>query len=143
MTQPQTYANHVRIVPLYLAALAILGIDAAWSLYDVTTAPSIASARAAVVSMALVVLAVYARGFALRAQDRIIRLEMRLRLRTLLPAGLQSRVDEFTHDQLIALRFAADAELPALAERVLRDDIRDRRAIKRLVAEWQPDNMRV
>ncbi len=143
MTRPQTYANHVRIVPLYIAALAILGIDAAWSLYDVTTAPSVASVRAAVVSVSLAILAVYARGFALRAQDRIIRLEMRLRLRTLLPVGLQSRVDDFTHDQLIALRFAADGELPALAERVLRDDIRDRRTIKQMVVEWQADDMRV
>lgn len=143
MTRPQTYANHVRIVPLYIAALAILGIDAAWSLYGVATAPSVASVRAAVVSVALVILAVYARGFALRAQDRIIRLEMRLRLHRLLPADLQSRVDGFTHDQLIALRFAADGELPALAERVLRDDIRDRRTIKQMVVEWQADDMRV
>ncbi len=143
MSQPQTYANHVRLVPLYLAALVVLAINAGWSLYDLTAGLTTASIRAAVVSVSLVVLALYARGFALRAQDRIIRLEMRLRLRERLPADLQPRIHDFTHDQLIALRFASDRELPDLAARVLRDDIRERKAIKQLVADWQADHMRV
>jgi len=143
MPQPQTYANHVRLVPLYLAVLVVLSVDAGWSLYDLIAGPTTASVRATVVSAALVLLALYARGFALRAQDRVIRLEMRLRLRDVLPAELQPRIHDFTHDQLIALRFAGDRELPALAARVLQDGIRDRRTIKQLVADWQADDMRV
>lgn len=143
MPQSQTYATHVRYVPFYLAALGVLIVHAAWSLYGLTAGVSIASVRAATVALALVFVALYARGFALRAQDRVIRLEMRLRLRELLPADLQPRIPEFTLDQLIALRFASDWELPALAARVLHDGIRDRKAIKLLVTEWQADDLRV
>lgn len=143
MPQPQTYANHVRTVPVYLAVLAVLSINAGWSLYDLTAGLTTTNVRAAVVSAALLLLALYARGFALRAQDRVIRLEMRLRLRDVLPADLRPRIHDFTHDQLIALRFASDRELPALAARVLQDGIRDRKTIKQLVTDWQADDLRV
>ena len=143
MSQPQTYATHVRYVPRYLVALFVLIVHAAWSVYDLATDISMTTVRAAAVSAALVVIALYARGFALRAQDRIIRLEMRLRLRELLPADLHARIPDFTTDQLVALRFASDRELPALAARILHDDIRDRKTIKQLVTEWQADDLRV
>jgi hypothetical protein len=67
---------------------------------------------------------------------------MRLRLAGLLPAELQSRICEFTLDQLISLRFASDAELPALARKVLDDKMNDRKAIKQLVKDWQADWLR-
>lgn len=143
MPQPQTYATHVRYVPRYLAALLVLMVHAVWALADAVTGLSVASVRAAAVAVALVFIALYARSFALRAQDRIIRLEMQLRLRELLPAELQSRVPEFTVDQLVALRFASDRELPALAARVLQEGLRDRKAIKLLVTDWKADDLRV
>jgi hypothetical protein len=143
MPTPQTYATHVRYVPRYLTALVVLIVHAGWTFYEFFTAMSVATARAAAVAGALVFIALYARSFALRAQDRIIRLETLLRLRALLPADLQSRVPDFTIDQLVALRFASDRELPALAARVLRDSIRDRKAIKLLITEWQADDLRV
>ena len=95
------------------------------------------------VAAALILLALFARVFALRAQDRVIRLEMRLRLRELLPAALQPRVGEFTPRQLIAMRFASDQELPSLAERVLADRITDGRTIKKLILAWEADHLRV
>jgi hypothetical protein len=143
MSQPQTYATHVRYVPRYLVALTVLIVHAAWSLYDLAAGVSAASVRAAAVAVALVVIALYARGFALRAQDRIIRLEMRLRLRDVLPDDQHADISAFTSDQLIGLRFASDRELPALAARVRRDGIHDRKAIKQLVTEWQADDLRV
>lgn len=143
MSEPQTYATHVRRVPLYLAVLFIVFVNAAWSLYDLTSGVTAASVRAAVVSSALVLLALYARGFALRAQDRVIRLEMRLRLRELLPVDLQPRVNELTLNQLVALRFSGDRELPGLVTRVLADGIQDRKVIKQLVTDWQADDLRV
>ncbi len=143
MSEPQTYATHVRRVPLYLAVLFVVFVNAAWSLYDLTSGVTAASVRAAVVSSALVLLALYARGFALRAQDRVIRLEMRLRLRELLPVDLQPRVNELTLNQLVALRFAGDRELPGLVTRVLADGIQDRKVIKQLVTDWQADDLRV
>lgn len=143
MPQPQTYANHVRLVPLYLAALIALFINASWSLYDLIGGVTIASVRAAVVAVALVVVALYARSFALRAQDRIIRLEVRLRLREVLPVDLQPRIAALTINQLVALRFAGDRELPGLVTRVLTDGIQDRKIIKQMVTDWQADDLRV
>jgi hypothetical protein len=79
---------------------------------------------------------------ALTVQDRVIRLEMRLRLAELLPAEMQPRIPEFTVAQLVSLRFASDAELPALAKKVLDEKINDRKAIKKMIKNWQPDELR-
>lgn len=92
---------------------------------------------------ALITIGLFARVFALKAQDRVIRLEERMRMRELLPAEVQGRIQEFTADQLIALRFASDAELPELAATVLRDNIVARDAIKKLVKDWRTDDHRV
>jgi hypothetical protein len=140
---PQNYENHRRIVPLYLSVLGVLGVHAGWTVWRMSRSFSADTAMAALVAAALLVLAVYVRRFALVVQDRVIRLEMRLRLREVLPADQHLRIDDFTKEQLIALRFASDAELPALVETLLRDDVRDARAIKRMVKDWQPDHFRV
>ena len=89
------------------------------------------------------VLAFLARVFALRVQDRVIRLEMRLRLKELLPAALHPRIVEFTPGQLVALRFASDAELADLAQTVLRDKISDKKTIKSMIKVWNPDQVRM
>jgi hypothetical protein len=94
------------------------------------------------VAIALLVLAFCARIFALTVQDRIIRLEMRLRLQQVLPADLLPRISEFTVAQLVSLRFAGDEELPDLARRVLADKITDRKTIKKMVQNWQADLLR-
>jgi len=75
-------------------------------------------------------------------QDRVIRLEMRLRMLQILPAELRPRVPEFSVNQLVALRFASDAELPALAKKVLDEKLNDRKAIKKMIREWEPDFLR-
>ena len=75
-------------------------------------------------------------------QDRVIRLEMHLRLQRLLPADLQPSIPSLTAGQLVALRFASDAELPGLVRKVLDDKIGDRKAIKQMIQNWQPDNLR-
>jgi hypothetical protein len=93
-------------------------------------------------AIALFLGALYGRVFALKVQDRVIRLEERLRLRGLLPDDLQGRVDEFTVDQLIGLRFASDGEVAELAAVVLRDRVEGREAIKKLVKQWRADEAR-
>jgi cell division protein FtsL len=93
-------------------------------------------------ALALIVGFLSARTFALVVQNRVIRLEERLRYQRLLPSDLQSRIDEFTVSQLVSLRFASDAELPALARKVLDDNMDDRKAIKLLVKNWKPDYLR-
>jgi hypothetical protein len=94
------------------------------------------------VAAALVLAAFYGRIFALRVQDRVIRLEMQLRLQSLLPPDLRARISEFTVAQLVALRFASDGELPALARKVLDEHLVERKAIKKMIRDWQPDMLR-
>ena len=85
---------------------------------------------------------VYARNFALTVQNRVIRLEERMRLERLLPEDLKPRIGEFTCGQLVAMRFACDAELPALARKVLTDNIQAGKTIKQMVQNWRADYLR-
>jgi hypothetical protein len=93
--------------------------------------------------VALLIALSFVRTNSLRVQDRIIRLEMQVRLRQVLPADLQARIGELSLSQLVSLRFASDAELPALTRRVLDEKLTDRKAIKMLVTDWQADSFRV
>jgi len=93
-------------------------------------------------SIALIVLAFKARTYALKVQDRVIRLEERLRLATLLSGPLSARISELTEDQLIGLRFASDAEVPGLVEKTLQSNLK-RKDIKQAVQNWRPDFWRV
>jgi len=140
---PQTFENHARYVPLYHFVLfAILVVNLVWSVARVVRHPSVDAAVALLLAFALLILFFYARQFALTVQDRLIRLEMRLRLAKLLPADLVSRIGELSVGQLIGLRFASDAELPELVRRVLSEGITDSTAIKKLIRDWQPDLLR-
>ena len=105
-------------------------------------APSANVVVALIVAIALLLAALYGRMFALAVQDRLIRLEMQLRLQGLLPANLRPRIPEFTVNQLVALRFASDAELPGLAGKVLAENLQDRKMIKRMIQNWQADELR-
>lgn len=139
----QTLKNHARLVPpFHLFVLPVLGVNAVSTIIHAVREPSYPTILGAFVGAALLTLALFARVFALTVQDRVIRLEMRLRLRELLPPDLVSRIPEFTTSQLVALRFASDAELPALARRVLDERLENRAAIKKLVKDWQGDFLR-
>ena len=139
----QSYKNHAKIIPIYhYFALPVAAANAVTLLYRAIAAPTWDTIIAGLMGVALVIMFLMARIFALTVQDRVIRLEMRLRLRELLPADLQPRIGEFTRNQLVALRFASDAELPVLARRVLDERLDDRKAIKQLVRQWQADHLR-
>ena len=139
----QNVKNHARWVPLYhFFGLPVLIMNAISSLVTAFRYPAWETALPALVGVALVVLFVFVRNFALTVQDRVIRLEMRLRLRELLPADLLPRIPEFTVAQLVSMRFASDRELPALARRVLDERLQSRKAIKQLITDWQADNQR-
>lgn len=141
MAQTQTYANHQKFVPMFHYVMApILGINLFVNLYGIYKAPGLASVWSFLVAFAILVAAFYARLFALAAQDRVIRLEERLRMRQLLPADLQARIPDVSRDQIIALRFASDEELPELTARVLRDNLTKRDDIKKLVKNWRADH---
>ena len=143
MSETQNFENHAKIVPAFhYFVLPILGINLVSSVYHLIRAFSAGTAINALVAMAFIILALCARIFALTVQDRVIRLEMRLKMMQLLPAELRPRIPEFTVNQLVALRFASDAELPALARKVLDEKIADRKSIKKLIQTWQPDLLR-
>lgn len=136
----QTYKNHAKFVPLFhYVAIPVLMGNLLIAAYYAVRAPGLPSIWGLLMGVALVLVGFFARIFALQAQDRVIRLEERLRMRELLPAELQPRINDFTRDQIIALRFASDAELPALAATVLRDNIQKRDAVKKMIQSWRPD----
>jgi len=141
--RPQNFANHRRIVPLYhLGVFGVLAINLIWRLVALVRWTSWTALLDLLVAVALLGLFFYARIFALTVQDRIIRLEMRLRLKEILPADLKVRVGELTPVQLIGLRFASDAEMPDLVREVLTNNIGNRDEIKRRVKDWTGDYLR-
>jgi hypothetical protein len=140
----QSASSHAKLVlGFHGVTFILLACYAVWALTAAVKNPTTGTFIPAALGLGLVGLFYYVRTFANGNQDRIIRLEERLRMRELLPADMHGRVNDFTTPQLIALRFASDGELPALAKRVLDEGITDRKAIKELVQEWRPDHDRV
>ena len=148
--QEQHIGNHSKWVPGYhflLSGILVLNLVwrvlYAWRLYGRYGHTFELNALADIgVAVALVLIFWYMRTFPLKVQDRIIRAEERERLARLLPADMRGRVGEFSPNQLIALRFASDEELPALAQKVLQDKITDRKTIKQMVRNWRADHLR-
>jgi hypothetical protein len=141
--QPQNFANHRRLIPLYhFVIFGILVVNLGYQLVTLYRQPSFPSVLAVLVAMALLGLSFYTRIFVLTVQDRVIRLEMRLRLNQVLPPDLRDRIEELSRDQYIALRFASDAELPDLVREVLTNRIQNRDEIKRRIRSWEADNLR-
>jgi Family of unknown function (DUF6526) len=139
----QNFQNHAKYVPVFhLFVLPVLLFDFVWAIVRAVRVPSGGSVEALAVALALLLLALYARMFALAVQDRVIRLEMQLRMQGVLPANLRPRIPEFTLNQLVALRFASDSELPALAGKVLGENLNDRKTIKRMIQNWRADDLR-
>ncbi|HTZ99522.1 MAG TPA: DUF6526 family protein [Candidatus Aquilonibacter sp.] len=141
--KPQSFENHAKTVPMFhFFIVPVLVINFISAIVRVVRHPGVGSGIGVVVALALLLLAFTARMFALTVQDRVIRLEMRLRLQQVLPQDLRARIPEFTLGQLVSLRFASDAELPELARKVLDEKLADRKAIKQLIRDWQPDYLR-
>ena len=140
----QSYANHSRVVPAFhLVALPILLLNLGDQIYRlIHLGVSFDNIVAILLAIALILVALYARMFALTVQDRVIRLEMRLRLEGILPPDLKPLISKLSVDQLVALRFASDAELPTLCRRVVDEKLTQRAAIKQLVKTWKADYLR-
>jgi uncharacterized membrane protein YdbT with pleckstrin-like domain len=140
----QNFANHTKLVPpFHFFVLPVLIANVIWTIVRVRTFHfSTWSIFSVIVALAILLGFLTTRRAALSVQDRLIRLEERLRYQRLLPADLQPRIEEFTVAQLVSLRFASDAELPALARKVLDEKLNERKAIKQLVRNWKPDYLR-
>ena len=139
----QSYSNHAATLPMFhfvvLPFLFIYALREIWACYQTETADSIWAAAFAIV---VLLLALSARVMATKVQDRVIRLEMRLRLASVLPDDLRAQISSLTPDQLIGLRFASDAEMADLVRKVLAGELTERKAIKKAVKQWQADYLR-
>lgn len=140
----QTFANHSRLHPMYhYFLLPVVGINAIGAIVKLVRTPSMDSFWGLVMAFALVILTLVARGYPLKAQDRVIRLEERLRMKEILPPDLASRVGELRGIHFVALRFCSDAQLPDLVRAVLDEKIDDQKEIKKRIKDWRSDTFRV
>ena len=141
--QVQSYKKHARWLPGYhFFVMPVLLANLLNSIRHVWLWPTRGMVFQMIVALALLLLGFLARLMALTVQDRVIRLEMRLRLRGLLPPDMQSRINELTHRQLVALRFASDEEMPQLCRDVLEGKLATSKEIKERVKSWQSDWLR-
>ncbi len=139
----QTFKSHTRwLPPFHFFVMPVLLLNALNGIRHLYLAPSWSTGFALLVALALAMAALMARVMAVTVQDRVIRLEMRLRLRELLPADLKGRINDLTPRQLVCLRFASDGELPDLVRQVLAGSLAKERDIKAKVQNWQGDFLR-
>ena len=143
MAASQNYKNHARFFPpFHFVAFPILALNLVNELRHLWMNPNRSTAFAALVAFGLVTALLSARLMALRVQDRVIRLELQLRMRGILPADLAARINDLTPQQMVALRFASDRELPDLVRDVLAGKLKSQKEIKLAVRDWQGDYLR-
>jgi hypothetical protein len=141
--KPQSYASHAKIdPPFHFFVLPVLLINIFVVGYLLFRHPGVGGAWVLLVSVALLVLAGRLRSWATHLQDRVIRVEERIRLAAILPEPLRARIAELSDSQIVGLRFASDAELPALFQRAV-DEKLSRSDIKKAIADWRPDYARI
>lgn len=139
----QTYANHARYFPLFhFVAFPLLTINLGVAIAGAVRAPGLASLWQVVLAFTFICMLLASRLMALRVQDRVIRLEERLRLTRVLPADLQGRIEALKPRQLVALRFAPDDEVVELVRQVLDGKLSEQKEIKQAIRNWQADYLR-
>ena len=139
----QNYKNHTRLLPpFHLFVIPVLLVNVLVEFRHLWLVPSRHFAWSLLVAIALLTLAFLSRIQALTVQDRVIRLEMRQRLAQCLPTELRGRINDLSYRQLVALRFASDAEIAALVRDVLDGKLATGKEIKMRVKDWQPDWLR-
>ena len=138
----QNYGNHRRWnPPWHFVVMPILVLHALIAISVLIRAPSRGTVWAAVVALALVTALALLRRMVLLVQDRVIRLEEHLRLGRLMP-DRHEEIEELTRGQLIAIRFASDAEVPHMLDRITQGEIKTQDEIKRAIQHWRPDHLR-
>lgn len=141
--KPQSFANYKRRhAPFHFFVIPVFITNAILAIIYAIRHPSLAAAWMVVLSLALLMLGFLVRMNPVKAQDRVIRLEERLRLASLLSEPLRSRIPQLTEYQLVALRFASDAEIPQLVEQTLSANLSPK-DIKKRIQNWRPDYFRV
>jgi len=142
--ETQNFRNHRRNYPLYhFVAAPLLAIYLVYAVWGLVRAPALPTAMNVVLAAGLVAMLFASRIMALTVQNRVIRLEMTLRLQRVLgPAAAADALARLPVGRLIALRFASDADLPGLIARVLSQELTTNTQVKQAIREWQPDLLR-
>ena len=144
MSQEQSASSHAKLVPPYhYVALPFLGITTLYFIAMAVQSFSVGSLMLALFAVGATIAGLFARVFALGVQDRVIRLEERLRLAEQLPDGLKERIPEVRTEHLIGLRFAPDEELEGLVRRILDGEFDDRKGVKTAIQNWRADHQRI
>lgn len=139
----QNFQSHARWLPAYhFFVIPVLLINVFVETWRLIQVPTLGSTYNLVFAIALLILGLVTRTMALTVQDRLIRLEMRLRLRQLLPADLHPSINALTHRQMVALRFASDEEMPELVREIAGGKLHTGKEIKQRVKNWQADWLR-
>lgn len=139
----QSYQNHTRNLPLFhYVAFPILALNVLNTIRHIWLTPNRSTVWQMVVAFGILALLFAARTMALTVQDRVIRLEMQLRLARTLPPDLQGHIAAITRGQFVALRFASDDELPELVREIASGQLQKPKAIKMRVKHWQADWLR-
>ena len=147
---PQSFKKHARFDPPFhlilftvLVVNVVMCLDLAWELNKGGTIHWLNYAWWLIIlSIAVFIPVLRIRSYPLKLQDRLIRLEERLRLQSLAPSEWHAQIYKLTEDQLIGLRFASDDEVVELAKQALEHKL-NRKQIKERIKEWRPDNWRV
>lgn len=142
--RPQSFDDHAKMVAGYhYVAFGLILVLLISAVADVVRNPGWAALEGVILVVALVLVGFYARVFALGVQDRVIRLEERMRMERLLPEDLQARIGDVPTEALIGLRFASDDELEGLVRRVLDGGLTTRKEVKAAVKNWRADHQRI
>jgi Family of unknown function (DUF6526) len=148
MEKTQSYANHTRWFPLvHFVVVPLLLLNLIEHVVRIFTAANsdvrLEQIFWTILSITLILMILAARFMAMRVQDRVIRLEERLRYRELLSPSMAAAASTLPIGKIIAMRFASDEELPSIAERVLNAELNTNKEIKMAVKTWRPDHLRV
>ena len=144
MSKPQSAESHAKMVPMFhYVALPLVFIPTLYFLYRIVVDFSVEAAVMGAFGVGVLFATLFGRLFALGVQDRVIRLEERMRLARTLPAEMQGQIDSISTSDLIGLRFAPDDELEDLVRRIQAGELSDRKAIKMAVKHWRADHQRI
>jgi hypothetical protein len=143
-TQTQNFSNHTRHYPLFhFIASPLLAIYALYAIYALIRAPSLATVMNVVLAAGVTATLFASRVMVLTVQNRVIRLEMMMRMERIMGAAAAAdAMARLPVGRLVALRFASDAELPALISRVMSQELTTNLQVKQAIREWQPDLLR-
>jgi len=144
MSDTQSAASHAKMVPMYhYVGFLLLLIPTVYFAVMMVREPSLGAMMPVLFGVGVIISTFFARLFPLGVQDRVIRLEERLRLERVLPEEMHGRIAEISTTHLVALRFASDDELTDLTNRVLAGDFADRKSVKEAIKNWRADHQRI